>query len=124
MEKIYKKKTPLFLKLSPDEEETNIEKIISSSLEGAISGFIISNSMSGNYGNIQGGITGKLLKDKSLGLLKKVSKIIPRNILIISSGGISDKQDLDERLDNGARLVQIYTSFVYKGPEVLEDLLN
>ena len=124
LEKTYQKKTPLLLKLSPDEEESNIEHIISSSLEGGISGFIISNSMSGNFGNIQGGVTGKLLKDKSLRLLKKVKKIIPKNILIISSGGISDKQDLNERLDNGARLIQIYTSFVYKGPEVLEDLLN
>ena len=31
---------------------------------------------------------------------------------------------VEERLNNGASLIQIYTSFVYKGPFVVEELLN
>ena len=44
-------------------------------------------------------------------------------IPLIASGGISNKLDVEERLDNGAKLIQIYTSFVYKGPFIVSDLL-
>ena len=80
--------------------------------------------MAGNYHNIQGGITGELLKEKSIDALKIANNIITKEHLLISSGGISRKSDLEERLDNGARLVQIYTGFVYKGPSILEELIN
>ena len=43
---------------------------------------------------------------------------------LISSGGISSKKDVEERLNNGADLIQIYTSFIYKGPKIIDELLN
>ena len=57
-------------------------------------------------------------------MLKKVTNLLGNESFVISSGGISDKSDLIERLDNGAKLAQIYTSFVYEGPKVVEELLN
>ena len=65
-----------------------------------------------------------MLKDKSLSLLKKVNSLINDDLLLIASGGITTKRDLEERLDNGAKLIQIYTSFIYQGPKILDDLLN
>ncbi len=124
LQKNHKKEVPIFLKLSPDEEDSNIEKIISTSLNNGISGFIISNTTIGEYKNISGGISGKLLKIKSLNMLKRVKNFLGNESFVISSGGISDKSDLTERLDNGAKLAQIYTSFVYQGPKVVEELLN
>ncbi len=124
LQKKHKKDLPIFLKLSPDEEESNIEKIISTSLSNGISGFIVSNTTIGEYKNISGGISGKLLKIKSLEMLKKVKNILGNESFVISSGGIFDKTDLQERLDNGAKLAQIYTSFIYEGPKVVEELLN
>lgn len=124
LQKSHKKDVPIFLKLSPDEEDSNIEKIISTSLINGISGFIVSNTTMGKYKNISGGISGKLLKKKSLNMLKKVTNLLGNESFVISSGGISDKSDLIERLDNGAKLAQIYTSFVYEGPKVVEELLN
>ena len=122
--KIHQKVVPIFLKLSPDENSFDLERIINISIERGVAGFIISNSMSGSFHNMQGGITGDLLKEKSLDALKIANKIITKKHLLISSGGISKKSDLEERLDNGARLAQIYTGFVYKGPSILEELLN
>ncbi len=122
--KTYKKIVPIFLKLSPDEDSFDLERIINISIDRGVAGFIISNSMAGNYHNIQGGITGELLKEKSIDALKIANNIITKEHLLISSGGISRKSDLEERLDNGARLVQIYTGFVYKGPSILEELIN
>ena len=80
--------------------------------------------MSGKYRGINGGISGELLKNKSLDMLTKVHDMVGEKIPLIASGGISNKFDVQERLDNGAKLIQIYTSFVYRGPYVINDLLN
>ena len=122
--KKYKKTVPLFLKLSPDESEDNLEFILNKSIENNISGFIVSNTSKGNYGGFEGGISGGSLKKTSLNALKKVNSIVKKDALLISSGGISSKRDIEERMDNGADLMQIYTSFVYKGPSIINELIN
>ncbi|MDA9705259.1 dihydroorotate dehydrogenase (quinone) [SAR86 cluster bacterium] len=122
--KKFKKKVPLFLKLSPDESEENLDFILNKSIENNISGFIVSNTMKGKYGGLEGGISGEKLKKTSLNFLKKVNSVIKKDALLISSGGISSKKDIEERMDNGADLMQIYTSFVYKGPSIINELLN
>ena len=94
------------------------------SLENEISGFIVSNTKYGSYQDMQGGISGNLLKDKSLATQKIVSSYVDKKSIIIASGGISSKEDIEERMDYGADLVQIYTSFVYDGPPIIEKLLN
>ncbi len=124
LEKLFQKKIPLIIKLSPDESAASLERIVNTSIEYGISGFIISNTMYGNYQDIEGGISGKMLRDKSMNALKIVHRNITSDQILISSGGIFNNDDLEERLDHGARLVQIYTSFVYRGPKVLEEILN
>ena len=56
-------------------------------------------------------------------MLQIVNKINAKRGLVISSGGISTKEDLQQRRKHGADLFQIYTSFVYEGPQVIDDLL-
>jgi len=56
-------------------------------------------------------------------MLRKVNNLVGDDTTLIASGGISSKRDIEERLNNGASLIQIYTSFIYKGPFVLEELL-
>ena len=124
LEKIHNRKVPLLLKLSPDEKPENLENIISCCLSNGFSGFIISNTTYGNYLGISGGVSGELLKEKANLMLKSINEKVDQDILLIASGGISSKRDIEERLDNGAKLIQIYTSFVYKGPSIVEELLN
>ena len=123
LQKDLNKFTPLFLKISPDENEKRIEEIIECSLRNNISGFIVSNTSLGQFKNIEGGISGELLKAKSIRMLQIVNKINARRGLVISSGGISTKDDLEQRRALGADLFQIYTSFVYEGPKIIDDLL-
>ena len=119
-----KVKVPLILKLSPDEDDENTKYLVEKSLESNFSGFIVSNTTKGEYMGMQGGLSGKLLKEKSLTMLKKVNSYLGKEALLISSGGISSKEDIEERMDNGAKLIQIYTSFVFEGPPVVDKLLN
>ncbi len=124
LEKTFIKKVPILLKLSPDENEKNLEKIITSATNNGFDGFILTNTTLGEKKGIKGGISGDLLKEKSLKMLKKVKEIVDNEKILISSGGISTKNDFEERIDNGAKLIQIYTSFVYKGPSIVKELLN
>ncbi len=124
LEKLHNKKVPILLRISPDETEKNLEKILSTSLLNGFAGFIVSNTMQGTYRGISGGVSGELLKNKSSYTLKKVSECLDRETLLIASGGISTKSDVEERLDNGAKLIQVYTSFIYRGPSIINDLLN
>ncbi len=124
LEKKHLKKVPILLKLSPDENEENLQKIISTALSNNFSGFIISNTMKGTIRGISGGISGDLLKNKSGEMLRKVQGLVGDEVTLIASGGISTKVDVEERLDNGAKLIQIYTSFVYRGPSIVNELLN
>ena len=124
LEKNHLTSIPIFLKLSPDEDEKNLETIISTSMSNNFSGFIISNTSQGTFKGISGGISGELLKTKSNNLLKKVYGYVGKEVPLIASGGISSKYDVEERLDSGARLIQIYTSFIYEGPKIINELLN
>ena len=120
----HSKYTPLLLKISPDENEDLIPFIIDTSLKYNISGFIVSNTTYGEKENLKGGISGNFLKEKSIKMLKLVSKFNKKKAVIISSGGISTKEDLNERYMLGADLFQIYTGFVYDGPKIIDELLS
>ena len=120
----FNKVVPIFLKLSPDETDENIQDIVDATLSNGFDGYIVANTTLGEFGGISGGISGELLKQKSNEMLRKVSNLVGNDATLIASGGISSKRDVEERLNNGASLIQIYTSFIYKGPFILEELLN
>jgi dihydroorotate dehydrogenase len=42
---------------------------------------------------------------------------------IIASGGIMDAASAHEKLEAGASLIQLYTGFVYHGPELIRDIV-
>ena len=118
------KNVPIYIKISPDESDKNLFHLINLSEDYGIDGFIVSNTYVGEAKGISGGISGNMLKEKSLHMLKKVNSLKRKNSTLISSGGISSKSDVKERMENGADLIQIYTSFVYRGPAILEELVN
>ncbi|MBZ7997363.1 quinone-dependent dihydroorotate dehydrogenase [Campylobacter canadensis] len=117
-------KKPILLKLSPDMNIDEANLLISTAKQSGAKGLILTNtstdySLSPNAKNI-GGISGALLKEKSLTMLKNIQKY--DDFCIISSGGISTADDVYERLELGAKLVQIYTSFIYNGPKSIYNI--
>jgi dihydroorotate dehydrogenase len=56
------------------------------------------------------------LKERSIQVLRLVREELGEGFVIISVGGVVDGQDVKERLNLGADLVQGYTGFVYQGP--------
>jgi len=124
LEKMHRKYTSIFLKLSPDETDSNLRKIIEISERNNLDGFICSNTTSShNYSN-KGGMSGSLLSEKAQNLQKKVASLKQDSSLLIASGGIMSAKNVQERFSNSADLVQLYTGYIYYGNSLLKEALK
>ena len=74
------------------------------------------------YKNLQGGLSGKPLFDKSNTVLKNVKNHLSDGKTIIGVGGINSASSANEKLNLGADLLQLYTGLVYKGPALINDI--
>ena len=62
------------------------------------------------------------LKDRSNDVIRYISSNSNNSIPIIGVGGVFSAEDAIEKIKAGATLVQIYTSFVYKGPQIIKEI--
>ena len=121
---------PIFIKLSPDENIDVISEITKAIKEFNFDGVIASNTtieksdlILKSTADLSGGLSGKPLLEKSNELLSFVHSREP-GLLKIGVGGVHNKESFNKKLEKGASLVQIYTSFIYQGPEIIKKLLN
>ena len=128
---------PLFVKIAPDLSYKDIEDICQLILDENIDGIIATNTSLDRLGFEQRKIkqTGLLLAEENGGLSgkplqRKANKIISHihnidnNINLIGVGGIDSPKSAWERICSGASLVQIYTGWIYKGPQLVPNILN
>lgn len=120
-------KPPVLVKLSPDEEPTQLQATVDAALSAGARGIILTNTTrsrpNGCKFSVEGGLSGSDLSEKSKQALQLIAPMIKsssqRNItspLLISVGGILTPQDVEQRLSLGADLVQIYAALVFHGP--------
>ena len=121
-----KTKIPIIIKISPDIEDSSIEKIAELLFKYNVYGIIISNTTDRNRESLKninklekGGLSGKPLEVKSNLLINKFYKILKNKIIIIGVGGVDSGKGVYEKIINGATLVQLYTGMVYKGPNIV-----
>jgi dihydroorotate dehydrogenase len=124
-------KTPVFLKLSPDLNDQELEDILEVGTENGIQGWILTNSTSHREAflnfPLEGGVSGRPLQDLSKALLKKtIQRLGPRkkNNLVISVGGIQSSHDVLERLEMGADLIEVYSALIFSGPLFFRNVLR
>lgn len=116
------KKTPIIYKIAPDQTDESLQDICNISLKHNIDGLIISNTTISRPDSLQsqhkietGGLSGAPLKTLANKILSEVYKTCEGKIKIIGVGGIESADDAYYRILNGASLVQIYSSLVYQG---------
>ena len=117
---------PVFLKISPDLHYDQIDEIIEVVKETGLTGIIATNTtisreeLKTDLLNVEkagdGGLSGAPLAMKSQGILWYLRSKCPKDMILISSGGIIHAHQAKKRLNDGADLVQIYTGFIYEGP--------
>ncbi|WP_458701498.1 quinone-dependent dihydroorotate dehydrogenase [Sulfurospirillum sp. 1307] len=117
---------PILLKIAPDLETKNAIELCNVAISHGASGIIATNttidySLLPNAQNF-GGISGKVLKEKSKKLFKEIAKEFYGKTTLVSVGGIDSKEEAYERIKDGANLVQIYSAFIFKGPKLNYDI--
>ena len=119
-------KIPIVVKVSPDINDGEINKISDVLLDNDVEAIIISNtsdSTRDNLTNIQkhqkGGLSGKPLKAKSTILISKFYNLLKGRMKIIGVGGVDSGESAYEKFLAGANYVQLYTGMVYRGPKIV-----
>ena len=122
---------PFFLKISPDETDESLDNIIKTVENTFFTGIIATNTTTDKrsltnkkYMEIEGGLSGKPLMDKSTDKIKIIKNKSNGVIPIIGVGGVMNASDFNNKIDAGSKLVQIYTGFVIKGPNILNEILE
>ena len=116
---------PLYLKISPDNDEESLKRICEVIKNCSIEGLICSNTtIDHNHFSGSGGLSGKPLMESSTNALLLSRKFLGDNFPIIASGGVMSVTDFNKKIDSGADLVQIYTGFIYQGPQLIDDIIN
>jgi len=115
---------PLLIKLSPDLEETQLRRTLDAILEAQLDGIIAANTSSHHEAAQTGGLSGALLRARSLAFLQRVHQHTQGTLPIIGVGGIMSPEDARARLDAGATLIQVYTGLVIRGPGLVRDIVQ
>lgn len=118
--------TPVLVKIAPDLDAKAIAAVCKLVMKLDLAGIVATNTTISRDGLIaapqdvaklgEGGLSGAPLRERSREVLDLIRQILPREVCVISVGGVFDGEDVAERLDAGATLVQAYTGFVYRGP--------
>ena len=115
---------PVFLKVAPDLQPGDADRIVRAATDHRIDAIIISNTtvsrppLRSRYAGEQGGLSGEPLKALALDALRQFRKASGGRLPLIGCGGIGNAEDAWERICAGASLVQLYTAMIYEGPHV------
>jgi dihydroorotate dehydrogenase len=121
---------PLLLKIAPDLTNEQLDEVIEVVKATNISGIIATNTtisrapLSYSPSEIEqfgaGGLSGKPLTKHSTEVVKYITE--KSNIPVIGVGGIMTANDGLEKLNAGAKLVQLYSGFIYRGPQLIHEI--
>ncbi|SDL77204.1 dihydroorotate oxidase A [Salinimicrobium catena] len=119
---------PILLKIAPDLTDSQLLDIIDIVKETRIAGVIATNTTISREGLTSeekdevGGLSGKPLTNRATEVIRFLSEKSGKAFPIIGVGGIMSAEDAMEKLEAGASLVQLYTGFIYEGPELIKEI--
>lgn len=117
---------PLLVKIAPDLTDEAVRDIAALAESEHLAGLIVTNTTLDHSSvpkdsDQQGGLSGTPLRQRSTEVLRIMRSAT--DLPIIASGGIMDAASAHEKLEAGASLIQLYTGFVYHGPELIRDIV-
>lgn len=119
---------PVLVKLAPDLDCAELADLVDAAVGGGASGLVATNTTLARDGLTSahraeaGGLSGRPLAGRAMRTLEQIKG---RTALpVVAVGGIWNSQDAIARLEAGADLLQLYTAFIYRGPEVVREILT
>lgn len=131
LNKAKSKPKPLLLKIAPDLSEQELDDVIDIIKSLNLDGVVAANTSVNREGlktsesrleeiGWPGGLSGKPVGDRSTKVIKYLYDNLGDNYPIIGVGGIHSEEDALEKIKAGAKLVQVYTGFIYEGPGLVK----
>lgn len=128
------KPKPILLKIAPDLTESQVDDVIALAMEIELDGLVVSNTTISRDGLATaastvekigaGGLSGAPVRERSTALIGYINERTGGKIPIIGSGGIFTSEDAKAKLKAGARLVQVWTGFIYEGPAIAKKICS
>ena len=121
---------PVFVKLAPDFADQDFLKVLEALKRTKADAVILTNTtldrtkLMSRYRNEIGGLSGAPLTSKSEHCLKFALNVLEATLPIISVGGVMSGEDAKRRIELGAKLVQLYTGLIYRGPGLVRDAIR
>jgi len=119
---------PIALKIAPDLSQAEIEAIAGLALKHGVDALVATNTTLSREGvegaahaSEAGGLSGRPLAARSTAVLASLARALAGRIPLIGVGGILGGADAKAKVDAGASLVQVYTGFIYRGPQLIAE---
>ena len=117
--------TPVLVKIAPDMSGPQLAMIVESVLGAGLEGMIVSNTTTTRpelrnkrAARQHGGLSGRPLFERSTAMLARARQLAGNDLVLVGVGGVEDAATAWSKIAAGADLVQLYTSFVYRGPSI------
>jgi dihydroorotate dehydrogenase len=122
------KYTPIAVKIAPDLEREQLERIGRALVRHRIDAVIATNTTTSRAGvegvagaEEAGGLSGRPLREASTAVVRTLAEALDGALPIIGVGGILSGADAREKIEAGASLVQLYTGLIYRGPALVAE---
>ncbi len=131
LEQKHGKYVPLALKIAPDLSDDEISQICESLIKNKIDGVIATNTTLDRsivegmkHADEAGGLSGRPVQSRSTEVVRKLHEELGDKLPIIGVGGVDSYVAAKEKMMAGAKLVQVYSGFIYKGPSLVSDIVK
>ncbi len=122
---------PLVLKIAPDVDDPQIDAIAKLLRKHAIDGVAATNTTISREGlghhihaSETGGLSGRPLRNAATSVIEKLFANLQGEVPIIGIGGIDSASAAVEKFTAGADLIQLYTGFIYQGPNLIRQIVS
>ncbi|MEL6678592.1 MAG: quinone-dependent dihydroorotate dehydrogenase [Pseudomonadota bacterium] len=112
---------PVFVKIAPDLEDTDLQDIADVAGQHGLSGLIATNTtlsregLKSRHRAQAGGLSGAPLFERSTAVLRRLAELTRGELTLIGVGGVATAEQAYAKLRAGASCVQLYTALVYGG---------
>ncbi len=120
------RRVPLFVKIAPDLDETQVRLIAAALKNHGMDGVIATNTTIARdkvqglpHAQETGGLSGAPVREASNRVVGLLRAELGKGFPIIGVGGILSAEDAVEKIRAGADVVQIYTGLIYQGPALV-----